>query len=94
MTSQLMGTEQANPKGLTNNKKKSVQVNQQCQDKHRIMNRDLGSREMPVRGKETYRFPFSFQKEVSQGSPSPLVPQEAACAVKSPGGDRAREPEH
>ena len=93
MTSQLMGTEEANPKVLTNNKKKSAQVNQQHQYKHRIKNRDLGSREMPIRGKESYLLPFSFQKKVSQGSPSPLVPQEAVCAVKSPGRDKAREPE-
>lgn len=93
MTSQLMGTEQANPKVLINNKKKSAQVNQQHQDKHRIKNRDQGSREMPIRWKETYLLPFSFQKKVSQENPSPLVPQEAVCAVKSPGRDKAWEPE-
>lgn len=87
------GYKQANPKVLTNNKKKSAQVNQQYQDKHRIKNRDLGSRDMPIRGKETYLLPFSFQKKESQGNPSPLVPQEAVCAVKSPGRDKAWEPE-
>lgn len=69
MTSQFMGI-QANPKVLTNNKKKSKCTGKTNNTRTSTESRIGRPRQQrhAHKGKETYLLPFSFQKKARQGN--------------------------